>query len=198
MAVPAEFTILDISGKFTMNKSLTNMTDTDTILRLQGVSWFKRKVISIGTITLYIKHYRVDPEEGQGDQKIEKIDIDQTITGGIPGTTENRTLIWKERENDDHLFGPVIGKSRRVKADELDVEWLKEGWTDDTYEHGLVQAYAASDTPKSGTTWIGNQTWGVELVDGERRYARHVDFTGPGGEKVQTKLFYDYLGPLDS
>lgn len=133
------------------------MDDTETILTLQGVNWIKRKAIRYGTITLHIRHYRVDPEQGQGDQKIEKIDIDQTISGGIPGTSENRTLTWQERENNDHLFGPVIGKSRRVKADELDIEWLKEGWTDDTYEHGLVQAWAVSDTPRSGTTWIGNQ-----------------------------------------
>lgn len=131
------------------------MTDTDTILGLQGVSWVKRKAISWGTITLHVKHYRVDSEEG--DKKIEKIDIEQTITGGIPGTTENRTLTWTERENEDHLFGSVIGKSRRIKAEELEEEWLKTGWTDDTYEHGLVQAYAESNTPKSGTTWVGNQ-----------------------------------------
>jgi len=133
------------------------MDETEAILTLQSVSWFKRKAIRYGTVTLRIKHYKVDPEQGEGNQKIEKIDIGQTITGGIPGTSENRTLIWKERENDDHVFGPVIAKSRRVRADELDVEWLKEGWTDDTYEHGLVQALAQSDTPKSGTTWIGNQ-----------------------------------------
>jgi len=156
------------ASPFLQNKSLTNMDETENILTLQGVGWFKRKAIRYGTITLHIKHYRVDPEQGQGDQKIEKIDIDQTISGGIPGTSEDRTLIWKEKENDDHLFGPVIGKSRRVRADELDVGWLKEGWTDDTYEHGLVQAWAESDTPKSGTTWIGNQvsmTMGVHHMN---------------------------------
>lgn len=36
------------------------------------------------------------------------------------------------------------------------------------------------------------QTWGIELVDGQRRYARHVNFTGPKGEKVKTKMYYDY------
>lgn len=96
----------------------------------------------------------MDSEDGK---KIEKIDIEQTLTGGIPGTTENRTLTWEERENNDDLFGPVVGKSRRVKAEELSDEWLKEGWTEDTYEHGVVQAYARSDTPKSGTSWVGDQ-----------------------------------------
>lgn len=169
------------------------MNDTDKILSLQGVGWFKRKAISIGTVTLHIKHYKNENDE-------EKIDIDQTITGGIPGTSENRTLIWKEKENEDHLFGSVIGKSRRVKPEELTElnEFLKTGWTEDSLEQGLIQAYAESNTPKSGTTWIGNQAWGIEDINGERRYARHVDFTGPGGENIQTKLVYDYLGPLAS
>lgn len=192
MSVPPDFTILNITGKFAMNKSLTNMNDTDTILSLQGVGWLKRQAIRYGTITLTINHYKSEDNE-------EKIDIDQTFAGSFPGTSENRTLVWKEKENEDHVFGSVIAKSRRVKPEELAElpEYLKTGWTEDTMEHGLVQAYAESNTPKSGTTWIGNQAWGVEIVEGERRYARHVDFTGPGGEHIQTKLFYDYLGPLD-
>lgn len=188
MAVPGpdKFTILDISGKFYLDKSLSD--STDEILRLQGVSWWKRKAISIGTVTLYIKHYR-------DDQGTEKIDIDQTVAG-ISGTSEKRTLDWTERENNDDIFGPVIGKSRRVKLGELEEEFLKIGWTEDTVKHGVIQACAASDTPKSGTTWIANQTWGVEVVNGERRYARHIKFTGPAGEDIQARLVYDYAGPV--
>ncbi|KAF8167759.1 LCCL domain-containing protein [Crassisporium funariophilum] len=183
MAVPADLTILDISGKYVMNKSLTDPR-TDTILALQGVGWLKRKAISYGTVTLSVKHYKEDD--------VECIDIDQTITGGIPGTSETRRLIWTERELEDGVFGFVIGKSRRIKVDELDIEFLKEGWTADTLEHGVVQSYVESDTPKSGTTWIANQTWGMEEIDGERRYVRHVKFTGPQNEDIEARLVYDY------
>jgi len=55
------------------------------------------------------------------------------------------------------VFGSVIGKSRRVKASELDIPFLTQGWTEDTLEHGLVQSHVESDTPKSGTVWIANQ-----------------------------------------
>jgi hypothetical protein len=188
MAAPADLNVLDISGKWVMNKTLSDQR-TDTILQLQGVGWFKRKAISVGTVTLAVKHTK-------GEDGIERIHIDQTLTGGIPGTTEERTLWWKERENDDHLFGPVIGKSRRVKAEELDIPFLKEGWTSDTFAHGLIQSYVESDTPKSGNVWIANQTWGLEEIDGERRYVRHVKFTGPKAEDIEAKLVYDYLSPL--
>ncbi|KAJ7099604.1 hypothetical protein C8R43DRAFT_1048524 [Mycena crocata] len=187
MAVPAEFTILDISGKFVMNTAMSG--DTDRILTLQGVGWIKRKAISLGTVTLAIKHYK-------DDAGVERVDIDQTLTGGVPGTREERILTWTERENEDHLFGAVIGKSRRVAPSELEEEFLKTGWTADTVEHGLIESYVYSDTPKSNTTWIGDQTWGIEEINGERRYARHVKFTGPKAEDIECKLYYDYLGPV--
>lgn len=30
------------------------------------------------------------------------------------------------------------------------------------------------------------------MIEGEKRYVRHVDFTGPGNENIKTKLIYDY------
>ncbi|KAG5647600.1 hypothetical protein DXG03_008953 [Asterophora parasitica] len=187
MATPPSLTILDISGKYVMNKELSDKS-TDQILTLQGVGWLKRKAITLGTVTLNVKHFK-------DDQGVEHVDIDQTLTGGIPGTTEKRTLTWTERENEDHLFGAVLGKSRRTKVDVLEDEFLKKNWTADTLEHGVIQSYVESNTPKSGTTWIANQTWGVEEINGERRYTRHIKFTGPGGEDIECRLVYDYLGP---
>lgn len=187
MATPFDITTLDLTGKYTLNKSLSDPR-TDDILAMQGVSWLTRMAISYGSVTLALKHYKED-------NGIEHIDIAQTITGGIPGTQEIRTLIWKERENYDHVFGHVIGKSRRVPIDQLDVAFLKEGWTTDTVEHGLVQSYVESDTAKSGISWIADQTWGIENINDERRYVRHLKFTGTKGD-IEARLIYDYLGPL--
>ena len=173
MATPPDLNILDITGKYTLVRQVlycnsnTSMADhllqnkslsdprTDDILALQGVSWLTRLAIKFGTITLSVKHFT-------DENAVEHIDIDQTVTGGLPGTQENRTLIWKAQEKHDHVFGYYIGKSRRVPADQLDVAFLKEGWTTDTIEHGLVQSYVESDTAKSGTSWIANQ---VSLQD---------------------------------
>lgn len=133
------------------NKSLSTTTEMDKILQLQGVSWLKRTAISAATITLTVKHYK-------GDDGVEHIDITQTLTGGIPGTTENRTMDWTFREHEDHLFGPVKGRSRRLHTfEEIEHAWLKEGWLPDTTEHGAIESYVESDTPKSGKTWIGHQ-----------------------------------------
>jgi hypothetical protein len=124
--------------------------DTDAILKAQGVGWFLRRAIGLASITLAIKHYK-------DDAGVEHIDIDQTLTGGVPGTTERRTLWWQEKEHEDAIFGSVIGKSRRIKAEDLKEEYLTKDWTADTYDHGLVQSYAESNTQKSGIKWIADQ-----------------------------------------
>lgn len=80
------------------NKSLSD--DTDEILRLQGIGWATRKVIQYATITLYVKHYK-------DDAAIEHIDIQQTVTGGVKGNFEQRTLIWETKAIDDPFYGPV-------------------------------------------------------------------------------------------
>ncbi|OJT15812.1 hypothetical protein TRAPUB_3918 [Trametes pubescens] len=188
MAAPAEMTTRDISGKFIMNKSLSD--DTDEILRLQGVGWFKRKAIAMATLYLSVKHYK---DEGG----VEHIDIDQTLTGGIQGTNEYRILDGTERSHEDHVFGNVLSKSRRVSLAEVDREWLKKEWLDDSLENGaIIFTCAKSDTEKSGTAWSSEQTWGFEQIDGEKRYARRVHFEGPGEEIIEVRLVYDYDGPL--
>jgi hypothetical protein len=185
------------------NKSLSSTKEMDEILRLQGISWVKRTIIAKATITLYIKHYKGD------DDGVEHIDIDQVLTGGI-STTEPRTLDCETlfappvslrnadkhsgsmRERYDNTFGHVVGRSRRVKLDDVEDAYLKNDWSDDTAEHGAIESYVESDTPKSKTRWIAHQIWGFQEVNGERRYARHVKFTGPKGEDVEALMVYDY------
>ncbi|KAF9525801.1 hypothetical protein CPB83DRAFT_896695 [Crepidotus variabilis] len=46
------------------------------------------------------------------------------------------------------------------------------------------------------SNWTANQTWGIEDYQGEGRYIRHVSFTGPKSEVINTKTVYDYIGPV--
>ncbi|KAJ3994814.1 hypothetical protein F5050DRAFT_1547188, partial [Lentinula boryana] len=49
-----------------------------------------------------------------------------------------------------------VGQNRRVKAEDVEDEYLREGWTADTLEHGLIQS-RVSDTAKSGVSWTVNK-----------------------------------------
>ncbi|TFK71854.1 hypothetical protein BDN72DRAFT_816731 [Pluteus cervinus] len=186
MAVPESLTTRDLSAVYVLNKALTPGDKTDEILRLQGVGWLTRKAINLATVTLYVKHYSED--------SLEHIDIDQALTGGIGASAELRVLDWTKREKEDRIFGHVLSKSRRIQVNELGEGYLKKGWTEDTVQNGLIQSYVESDTPKSHTTWAANQTWGIEVIQGERRYTRHVHFSA-GKEVIEVTMVYDYFGP---
>jgi hypothetical protein len=122
----------------------------DLILQKQGVSWLVRRAISWATITITVKHYK-------DDEGLEHIDIQQTLTGGMGGTTEERTLDWEPRTHEDNVFGAVIGKSRRIQVGDIEDEFLKQNWLPDVIKHGAIDAYAESDTPKSNMTWTAEQ-----------------------------------------
>ena len=104
-----------------------------------------------------------------------------------------------------------------MRLDELDNEFLRDGWLPDTVEHGAIDTYVKSDTQKSKRTWIAQQVrqhfryfiashvykptlpiqvWGFEEIDGERRHVRHVDFTGPKDEHIQARLVFDFCEPV--
>lgn len=104
----------------------------------------------MATIYVDLKHF-------QDDAGVEHIDINQVLSGGMGASLEERTLDWQERESENSTFGPVLGRSRRIKVDELDDDYLKNGWEKDVAEHGAIQAIAQSDTPKSGRTWYSEQ-----------------------------------------
>ncbi|KIK80400.1 hypothetical protein PAXRUDRAFT_158818 [Paxillus rubicundulus Ve08.2h10] len=185
MAAPPNVTTKAMGGKFFMNKSLSD--STDEILRLQGVSWLKRQAISMFNLTLSIKHTT-------DDAGVEHIDVDQTLSGGISGTSENRILDWQERPDEDDIFGAVVGKSRRSAVEELTDEFLKNDWTQDTIDEGVVLATAWSDPSKNKLTWSVNQTWGFSVVNGERRYVRRTTFASSDKKDgpILARLVYDY------
>jgi ATP-dependent protease ClpP protease subunit len=89
----------------------------------------------------------------RNEDSVETIVVDQVLSGGFGSAMEIRALDWQEREVSDRVYGPLITKTRRVKPEDLDNEWLKQGWLDAAKDHGLIQTVGRSDTAKSGKTW---------------------------------------------
>ncbi|KZF25955.1 hypothetical protein L228DRAFT_242344 [Xylona heveae TC161] len=183
MAAPDATTIRDLSGTWVMNKTLSD--DPDPILQLQGIGWFLRTAIGLATITLHAKQYVT--EDG-----VTHIDIDQTATGGIKGTSENRELDWQFRKHSDYIFGAVQGRSRFIKLEDVEDEFLKSGWLDEIKQDVAIQNYVES----LDAGWIANQIWGFELIEGRRHYVRHVVVT-KGDKREQARLVYDYVEAQD-
>ncbi|KAF2146600.1 uncharacterized protein K452DRAFT_355080 [Aplosporella prunicola CBS 121167] len=193
MAAPANKTLNDLNGAWVMNKTLSG--DSDAVLALQGVGWLTRTAIGLATITLHLKQYK-------DDAGTERIDIDQTLTGGIRGTREERALNWQWREHSDQIFGHVRGRSRRVAIGALsgeeknaitdeDIAFMRDGWSEDIVQGGeLIETYVTS----LDNGWTAWQTWGFEVVEGQRRHARHVVVKDKDVQKVlRIKLIYDWV-----
>lgn len=102
----------------------------------------------MGTITLNFKHYT-------DDSNVEHLDIENYITGGIPGTQEERSFDGVERKHSDMHFGPQLfyAKRRAPEDNEGLSEFLTKGWTQDTLSNGLIETQVKADTPEGAPQW---------------------------------------------
>ncbi|KAF2459804.1 hypothetical protein BDY21DRAFT_299125 [Lineolata rhizophorae] len=200
MAAPESVTINDLTGKWVINKSLSG--DTDAVLALQGMGWLMRQTLKLATVTVGLRQYA----DSAG---VTHVDAAQTLTGGIPGTTERRVLDWRWREHADHIFGELRGRSRfcdlgrdlgdGAAGPEEDREFLRAGWGREMRAEGGKAIESFVENEKAG--WTGWQVWGFEDDvkangedgPGERRYVRHV-VVRKGEEAVRIKMIYDYIG----
>ncbi|OCK82751.1 hypothetical protein K432DRAFT_380151, partial [Lepidopterella palustris CBS 459.81] len=182
-----------------MNKSLSG--DTDSVLALQGIGWLTRKALGLATVTQHLKQY---PDAH--NPSVVHIDFSQTVTGGIKGTTELRTLDWQYRPHSDHFFGDLNGRSRwntigkigegemkREGGEADDVKFLKEGWSAESLDGEVVESYVEHDNKG----WVGWQVWGFADVDvggtKQRRHVRNV-VVRKGKEVRRIKLVFDWAG----
>ncbi|KAF9892012.1 hypothetical protein FE257_002976 [Aspergillus nanangensis] len=219
MAAPADATIKNLNGSWTMDYTLSD--PTDPLLTLQGMSWFLRKAISLAYVTVEIKQY---PDET--DNKIMHIDIKQFVTGGIEGTTENRTTDKVKREHQDHIFGRVEGTSELFRGSKgadgkvrpnfefstpgdnekakkfLNGEILKDDSECDGFVvedlgeelgqgEGLwLQSYVVS----LDSAWTAEQIWGFEVINGERYYTRRIAVQNNGAYEFG-RFVYSFVPP---
>lgn len=197
MAAPPESSCRNLTGKFVLNKSISD--DIDALLILQGIGWWTRKAISLATVVLTIKEYTKD--------NVIHIDITQ-VASGLSTTQEDRILNWTEALHDDKIFGQVRGKSRMFKKEDFSMAGpggpddatflqglkLKDMKTDTAFlddEH--VQSYVES--VKGG--WTAEQIWGFESIDGKKYYTRRVVVRKE--DKVQrVRLVYDFKGKVEA
>ncbi|KAF1912325.1 hypothetical protein BDU57DRAFT_459387 [Ampelomyces quisqualis] len=201
MAAPSKVDIKNLQGKWVMNKTLSD--SPDAVLALQGVGWLTRKTIGLATVTQHLKQF---PTTGADGKPTIQIDIEQTATGGMKGTSEYRTLDWEFRGHTDWLFGTLQGRTRynTIKAileenkgkgtDEEDAKYLVEGWLKETEEGEVVESFVDND----GAKWTGWQIWGFAEINGERKLTRRFAIRKKNTKEViRIRLTYDWAGDLE-
>ncbi|KAI5210623.1 hypothetical protein E4T39_00170 [Aureobasidium subglaciale] len=196
MAVPDTVNLRNLSGTYNLhgtytednqNKSLSD--SSDAALKMQGIGWVVRQAVKYSNITLHVKQF-VD-ENG-----LEHIDNEQVTTGNIRNT-EERVVDYEWHEKDDKVFGKVSGRSRFVKLNEVQNDYLKQGWD----EQFLAQAdnevfQTIVDSVGKNPNWTADQVWGFEVVDGQKRHTRRV-VVKRGKEEHKLRLVYDWVVEKD-
>ncbi|KAF4585792.1 LCCL domain-containing protein [Ophiocordyceps camponoti-floridani] len=188
MAAPASKTIRDLSGQWTMNKELSDSAEPGLVL--QGIGLLIRKGIGLTTISLSIEQYEGSPRPpSTAEGPVMRIDTTSSATG-FTSTSERRCVDDVRREHSDWLFGTVEGRSHWIQLDDVDDEFLKEGWVfADGEDKTLLRAIGVNKT----AGWTATQTWGFQMINGERRYCRNVVIE-KGEERVNLRVVYDYVG----
>ncbi|KFH44515.1 hypothetical protein ACRE_047080 [Hapsidospora chrysogenum ATCC 11550] len=188
MAAPPEKTIRNLTGKWNLNKSLSN--DTDPVLALQGIGWMIRKGIGLASISLDVNVYEAAPTPpNESTDPVTHIDIEQSASG-LSSTHEKRCLDETFRPHEDWLFGKCRGKAKWLSIDEIDDEFLKSNWeveSPDSKE--FLRSFV--ENPEAG--WDATQIWGFQKIDGVRRYCRNI-VVKKGDKRVAVRLVYDYAG----
>ncbi|KAI4598485.1 hypothetical protein KJ359_002895 [Pestalotiopsis sp. 9143b] len=192
MAAPASKTIGDLNGRWVMNKTLSDNPEPG--LALQGIGYLTRKAIGFATVTLDVRQYEEDGKP--------HVDIEQTATGGLKGTSEHRTVDGEAREHADWLFGKVKARSFFVKHEDLPAkikevlggdEFLAGDWiVADEERTGPGGALHLANYVEAEAGWTAAQVWGFQNIGGERRYARNVVIR-KGDKSVELRLVYDFV-----
>jgi hypothetical protein len=181
MAAPPTKSLQSLSGNWQLNKACSD--DFSSVLALQGVNMLIRKTATAASI-----HLKISQRDSQ------HIKMAQSITSGkIPGTTEEYTLDYEWRTNEDSFFGEVSGRSRWVSvAEARETGVVSEGegeWIEGDSEGMLIHA----EGRKEGE-WEASHLWGFEVVEGERRHTRRVRVSNSKGEELRVRMVYDFVG----
>ena len=178
MAAPAEITLQNLAGKWTLNKAMSD--DFSQVLALQGVNVLLRKAISAASVHLSV----TQPSANELKR------AQTATTASIPGTTEEYTLDWEWRKNHDAFFGDIEGRSKWVSQHEARENGAEGDWKADDSDGKLIQA----EGKKPDDAWTGVHYWGFEDVGGQRRHTRRVKMTTKDGKELRVRMVYDFDG----
>lgn len=137
-----------------------------------------RTAIKYATITLHTKQFT--DEAG-----VVHLDIGQSVTGGLKGTDEKRTLDGATASHEDHIFGKVTGHSSWTTKDKITDDFLKSDFLD---EGELIHSV------ENGQGWDAEQIFGFITVNGERRQCRN-SYVKTAKDRKNVRMVYDYIGP---
>ena len=192
MAAPSEKSLKNMTGQWFVATKLCQ--GFEQYLSLQGLPWWKRQFLHI----LTVKETHTQYKDGEG---ITHIDVALSISGGFGGNNENRIIDNKQHTVETEMLGTLLERCRWANLDEIEDEWLKEGWvyTDDELKNGgggpngelHIESHGSNASGAFSTVGL----WGFVEIDGARYHCRKA-IARRGKETCRVTGIYGYTGPV--
>ncbi|KAI1748130.1 hypothetical protein F4782DRAFT_383999 [Xylaria castorea] len=184
MAAPIEINISDVTGRWSLNRSLSD--SLEACFALQGIPWIIRKVINFATLELqYIKESPSDATAAPS------FAFKQTVRPGGFDTINKYVMDGEKRTDSVPIFGEITAQARYLDRGEV-----KPEQTFGTGIHGDAEKDVAMlevvESEKMG--WRAEALWVFETIDGENRFCKYNTIT-KNGQSATAKLIHDYIGP---
>ena len=144
-----------------------------------------RKAITSVPIATII-HERVNPGTG-----LTELDVESKPKAGLPGETSSYVLNGEPKEYKHSIYGKVRESIQWRKLEELDSDYLRQG-----FESGTTEVILSTmEHLENGTTT--DIAYGFEVIDGVRYHTRRI-FGKKGDEAILNRVVYDWVGPAPS
>ncbi|KAI1362324.1 hypothetical protein F5Y08DRAFT_312432, partial [Xylaria arbuscula] len=184
MAAPSEIDITDVTGRWSLNRGLSD--SLDPFFTLQGIPWIIRKVINFASLELqYIKDSPSDTNTAPS------FAFKQTVRPGGFDTNNRYVIDGEKRTETVPIFGEVTMHAKYLDRDEVTLE--------QTFGRG-IEGDAEKDvallevTESAGMGWRGETLWVFETINGEHRLCKY-NIIRKNGQTATAKMVHDYLGP---
>ena len=181
MAAPKEATVLNVTGRWLLNRTLSDSTEAS--FALQGIPWIVRKVINFASLEL--QYVKLPPAPGS---TATRFGFKQTVSPGGFNTSNEYIMDGEKRTDTVPIFGEISARCSYIGHN--DVAKQVEGFASaDADQLAILEI-----TNSEAMGWSASTAWVFEALEGERRLVKHNTTTK--GDKVEkARMVFDYLGP---
>ncbi|KAI0506265.1 hypothetical protein F5B22DRAFT_650823 [Xylaria bambusicola] len=184
MAAPSEINVSDVTGRWALNRALSDQLEP--LFTLQGIPWIIRKVINFASLELqYTKDPPSDPTAATS------FSFKQTVRPGGFDTINRYVLDGDKRTDTVPIFGEVTMYAKYLNRDEVTLEQtLGTGIQGDAEKD--VAIIEVTESKSMG--WKAETVWVFETIDGEYRLCKY-NRIWKGDQSAKAKMVHDYIGP---
>ncbi|KAK5996285.1 hypothetical protein PT974_03039 [Cladobotryum mycophilum] len=183
MSTPTDMNILDVTGRWHLNRTLSD--SLENTFALQGIPWIIRKVINWADLEL--QYVKLPPTE---ESTATRFSFKQTVRPGGFDTKNEYVVDGEKRTDTVPIFGEITMHCAYVGRKDLKEEELLGREIESVDEdHAAIVEVVNSEN----MGWTTTTVWGFETIDGERRLCKYNTTTKD--DQIETaRMVHDYIG----